>query len=258
MKNWVVLLACLFFSVCSHAQQTIKISTSDWPPYIDRNLESKGFVSQIIKEAFAQVDVKVEFVFLPWARAYDETKRGNFVATSYWYKDKSHSKHFIYSDAITHEKLVFFHFNSLLPNTWNALEDFNKQVIGLTRGYTYTKSIWQYAQRHPDNTYVVGSDEQNFQMMLLGRVDIVPAQEIVGWQYVHTLFPPQDIARVRVMSPAIDTPTGHLLFPKVNKDSKKIRSLFNKGLAKLKESGRLAELQSTVLPSVNQFQHDTH
>ncbi len=62
----------------------IYISSGEWPPFIGSDLPNYGFVGDIITRAFAEECYKVKFEFLPWARAYAETKRGKYDATAIW------------------------------------------------------------------------------------------------------------------------------------------------------------------------------
>ncbi len=247
MKTWCWLLACLLFTHNLSAKQTIKISTSEWPPYISKKLPNHGYISQVIEEAFAQVNIDVEFVFLPWARAYEDAKVGNYSATSYWYKDQKHARYFYFSEPLSKEKVVFFRLKSEKPLTWQSLSDFDDLTFGLTRSYTYTKALWQYAENNPERMSIVTSDEQSFKMLLLERVDLVPAQEIVGWHYLNSLFAKEQVNRVEVMQPPLNIFTGHLLFPKTNQNSMELVKQFNKGLEILAKNGRLEELQERLI-----------
>jgi len=247
MIKWCWLLINLLFSSQVMADNTIRISTSEWPPYISKKSPNGGYISQVIKEAFEQVNINVEFVYIPWARAYEEAKFGNFNATSYWYEDDRHKKHFYLSDTLSNEKTVFFRLKSDKPSKWANLSEFEHLTMGLTRGYTYTKELWQYAEKNSDRVSIVITDEQNFKMLLLERIDITPSQEVVGWHYLHNMFAKEQVNRVEIMQPPLSTQTGHLLFPKTNKNSLELLKQFNKGLSILKENGRIYELKEKLI-----------
>lgn len=247
MKKWLWLFASLLVTNGLSANQIIKISTSEWPPYISKSAPNYGYVSQIIEEAFAQVNIDVKFVFYPWARSYEEAKFGNADATSYWYKDPKHMQDFYLSDPLSKENVVFFRLKSEKPIIWKSLSDFDDLTIGLTRSYTYTPELWQYAEDNSERMSIVTSDMQNFKMLLLGRIDVTPAQETVGWHHLQNLFAKEQINRVEVMQPSLSMRTGHLLFPKAQKNSKQLVKQFNKGLSILAKNGRLEELQEELI-----------
>ncbi len=107
--------------------------------------------------------------------------------------------------------------------------------------------MWDYAEKHKGDVYIVGSDKQSFQMLMLGRVDIVPAQKIVGQHILETLTSSKHPDIVEMLSPPLSVRTGHLLFPKASKHSEHLIRQFNKGLAELKRSGRLKTLQQELV-----------
>lgn len=229
------------------ASSTIIISTSDWPPFISKNAPQQGYISQVITEAFAKSDIKVKFVYVPWARAYEKAKVGDFDATSYWYDDPKHKEHFYLSEPLTSEKTMFFRLKSDSPTTWQSLEEFKSVSMSITRGYTYTDSLWQYARANKNSVSIVGSDVQNFKMLLLGRIDVTPVQEIVGWHLLHTLFAQEQVDRIEVMQPPLLVTTGHLFFPKAKPNSVELREKFDKGLSILEANGRLYELKEKLV-----------
>ena len=247
MKRLITALTFALLSVQIWAKETVTISTSQWSPYITSVSPQYGSMSTIINEAFANVGIKVEYVFLPWARAYEGAKSGEVDATSYWYKDEKHERDFLYSDPLTTDEVVFFRLKKKAGKTWRQLDDFNGFRIGLTRGFTYTKAMWDYAEKHKGDVYIVGSDKQNFQMLMLGREDIVPAQKIVGQHILETLISSKHPDIVEMLSPPLSVRTGHLLFPKASKHSEDLIRQFNKGLAELKRSGRLKTLQQDLV-----------
>jgi polar amino acid transport system substrate-binding protein len=247
MNKHIWLLIGLLFTSELWASQTIKISTSEWPPYISQKAPNHGYISQVITEAFQHVNIKVEFVFTPWARAYEEAKHGNVDATSTWYKDKKHASYFHFSAPLSEEKLVFFRLKSEEPATWKSFSDFDDLNIALTRSYTYTPELWHYAKNNNDRISIVTQDKQSFKMLLLGRVDLVPAQEIVGWHHLHTLFAKEQVNRVEVLRPSLKIHTAHVLFPKVNENSEQLLEQFNKGLAILIKNGRLNQLKEALI-----------
>ncbi|WP_448565512.1 substrate-binding periplasmic protein [Thalassotalea ganghwensis] len=246
MIRWLllVLMAMTTCKICAY--DTITISTSDWPPYVSEHQPHGGYITQVVREAFAEVSVAVKFEYVPWLRAYEWTKRGQYDALSYWYNDEKLKNDFYLSEPLSTEKVVFFRLKSKRPITWNRFSDFAHLTMGLTRGFAYTKELWQYAADNKDRVSLVMSDEQNFKMLLAERVDLFPAQEVVGWHYIHNLSNKEKANQVETMHPPLFIHTGHLLFPKKNKKSVKLVEQFNKGLSMLRAKGRLQELNERL------------
>lgn len=249
MLKCYLLVFLVMISSKIFAQSSIIISTSDWPPYVSEHEPHGGYISQVITEAFAEVNIAVKFEYVPWLRAYEGAKRGQFDATSYWYNDDKHKKDFYLSEPLSTEKTVFFRLKSNEhnePRKWESLSDFSHLTMGLTRGLTYTKELWKYAADNKDKISVVMSDEQNFKMLVAERIELFPAQEIVGWHYIHKLFTTEQVNRIETLKPSLFTQTGHLLFPKNNKNSAEFLKQFNKGLSMLKAKDRLKELNEKL------------
>jgi polar amino acid transport system substrate-binding protein len=248
-KKFVVAIVMLVLlcTVTAEAGESLVIATGEWPPYTSADLPYGGYVNHVIDSAYSEMGVQVEFVYLPWARVYDSTKKGDFAATSYWYQDPKHQPHFLLSAPLTKEKVVFFRRKSHQPRRWQSLQDFNDLKLGLSRSYTYTEALWQYAQANPERVSVVNTDTQNIKMLLLGRIDLFPVQELVGWNLVHNLLAPEQANLLETLQPPLSVKTGHVLFPKANSDSEKWRDLFNQGLQKLKHKGLLEHYREDLI-----------
>ena len=64
----------------SFSQESIRIVTGEYPPYLSKHLKYNGVGLRIIKESFALEGIKVEYSFVPWARAFRFVKNGKFDA----------------------------------------------------------------------------------------------------------------------------------------------------------------------------------
>jgi polar amino acid transport system substrate-binding protein len=240
-------LYCAFFALSMYwalaaqvsAEQTIQISASEAPPYSSESVVEYGYNNHVIQCAFKQQDISVEFVFMPWSRAYKGTMEGKFPVSSYWYFDPKHEKNFLISDPISNERIVFFRRKTQRVNQWASLADFSKLRLGLTRGYTYTTEIWDYAKANSFYFSVVNSDTQNLKMLLLDRIDVFPVEEIVGWYILNNSFAKEQVNLIETMVPPVMFKTGHLLFSKKLSNSKALLQSFNKGLEKCREQGIL-------------------
>ena len=229
------------------AVQTIQISTSEAPPYSSESVAEYGYSNHVIQCAFKQQDIAVEFVFMPWSRAYKDTMDGQFPVSSYWYFDPKHEKDFLISDPITNEKIVFFRRKTETTNKWASLADFAKLRLGLTRGYTYTTEIWDYVNANTFYVSVVNSDAQNLKMLLLGRIDVFPVEEIIGWYILNNSFAKEQVHLIETMFPPVMFKTGHLLFSKKFPETDTLLKKFNKGLIKCREEGMLQEYAENLI-----------
>lgn len=114
MKWYRLFLFSLLFSLiplgpAAANQETIRITTGQWPPYLDKERPDGGFLAQIIREAFASEDIRVEFSFFPWSRALALVKSRKYQASAVWSCTAERRREFIYSAPILPYQYVFYH-----------------------------------------------------------------------------------------------------------------------------------------------------
>ena len=229
--------------------QTITVVTGEYSPWSDSKAKYKGFVNRVIFEAFKQEGYDVKFTFKPWKATEKLAKRGKYDASSFWYKSKEREKVFLYSNTINEEKTVFFKLKST-GIKYNKLSDLKGYKIGATLGYTYTKEFWDMKKNKTLNIKSVKSDTLNFKKLLKGKIDIFPCGLTTGYQILNKSFSKNIIHTVGVASLPLTKVTGHLIFPKVNKKSKKYLKIFNIGLKKLHQKGLYSKYEDELLTGI--------
>lgn len=236
-----------FVFVLSISAETVSINTGNSPPYSAENSAHKGYLSHIISESFTAVGIETEFVFQPWARVYEDAKKGLFQASSYWYRHPRHNAHFLESNTITQDRIVFFRRKNSSPKVWSGLTEFTDLRMGVIRGFTYTEALWQYAEDNPKNVVILNTDLQAMKMLLLGRIDMFPSDEVSGWLLVQKNFAQEQQSRIETIEPELVTHTGHLMFPKLHPESERLREKFNQGLSIIKQNGTMEKLRNNLI-----------
>lgn len=239
-------ILCLMAAVqTASGGEVIRITTGDFPPWTSEKLKHGGFTNHVISEAFALEGYTVEFTFYPWKRAYDAAKEGEkFQATSYWYPSERRREDFYYSDPLQEDAIVFFHLKSNPLPHWETLEDLRGRHIGATEGFTYTDEFWAASAAGVLNIEVAISDKINFRKLLKGRIDLFPSDPLVGRRILLEEFGLKAAEAVTYDPRPLTAVTGHLLFSKNAENVEELLAAFNRGLAKLKASGRYALFQS--------------
>ncbi|MDG9667085.1 transporter substrate-binding domain-containing protein [Hahella sp. CR1] len=219
------------------AQETITIATGEYIPWTSQEAPQGGFVNHVIQEAFKRQDIDVRFEYFLWARSYELARQGMFQAASYWVCSEDRQKDFICSDPLVEEKTVFFHSKSKVITQWDTLEDLRGYRIGATIGYTYTKEFWAAANSGMLNVGAVPEDEQNFNMLLMDRLDLCLMGQVAGLTLLRKKFPKYAADLITYHPKPLVTATLHLLFPKANSDSKRLVRQFNMGLKQVWDEG---------------------
>ncbi len=240
--GWIFVLNIIGFFVLgfmsiSMAQEVVKITNGEWPPFTGKNLKHYGVYSHIVSKAFAIEGVKVEYGFFPWPRGYKYAKRGKWDGSITWAPTPEKEKEVLFSDSVFLHTKVFFHLKRLAFD-WNTIEDLKKLQIGATAEYTYGDEFDKAAKDGTLNVYYVTRDLQNLQKLLSGRLHIFPSDIDVGYNLLNTNFGSREIVLVTHHTKPIQKSGTCLILTKVSPDkSLRLLKLFNRGLKKLKESG---------------------
>ena len=183
---------------------------------------------------------------MPWARAVQKSLEGNFEGASYGYYSTQRDQDFIHSEILGVEQVYLFGLKNKVPKSWNTLDELLELRVGVTRGYGYTDEAWTFFRKGKHGLSVVNSDLQNMQMILLGRIDLFPMEELTAWHILDAEFSKEDKKRVQMLRPVFQTLQGHFIVPRRLQGARVLMDMFNRGLGKLKENGKFAEYKRNL------------
>jgi polar amino acid transport system substrate-binding protein len=253
MKWHRLFLVSLLFSLAfaTHGagnDETIRITTGHWPPYLDEERPGGGFLAQLIREAFAHEGIRVEFSYFPWSRALALVKSRDYQASAVWSCTRERKREFVYSAPILPYQYVFYHREDMAFD-WGSLADLKGMIVGLTQDYSYGQTLSAATESGLLITDVTTSDKANFRKLLLGRIDLFPMDPVVGEVMIAEQLGPVARSRLDFHPKPLRTALYHLLFPEDDPESGRLKRAFNRGLAQLRESGRYQELIEQALQS---------
>ena len=226
----------LTLSAAAGAGEIITLTNSEWAPYTSQQLPHFGPLSRVVTEAFALEGVEVRYVFRPFGRAYAEAAEGYANGTILWStsgRDSDRQRRFHFSDVVFDGQSVLFHLKSY-PFRGSGYQQLVGVRMGGTAGYEYTFD--KYPDIIMDRTAV--TDEQNFRKLAAGRFDVFPANLDVGRAIMRKVLTPEQAASITWDPNPYNITHYHLMMNKRNKDSLRYLALFNKGLKRLRESGK--------------------
>ena len=248
LERLIVLFCVLVAIQSAFAGEIVRITTGEYAPWTSESLKHDGFTNDVIREAFKLEGYEVEFAYYPWKRAYEAAKSGEkYHATSYWYSSEERSRDFHYSDPIQTDAVVFFHLQDNPPPEWENLADLKDVRIGATSGLTYTEEFWELAKSKQLDVQEAESEEFNFRKLLKGRIDLFPTDSLVGQKTLQEFFGKREASRVTYHPKPMSGRTGHLLISRNAANGEEILAAFNRGLSKLRESGRYALMQANLV-----------
>jgi polar amino acid transport system substrate-binding protein len=227
----------LTLSAGTHAGEVITLANSEWAPYTSQHLPHYGPMTRIVTEAFALEGIEVRYIFRPYSRAYAEAATDHVHGTLFWStsgRDSDRQRRFYFSDVVFDGRSVLFHLKSY-PFHWTGYQQMTGVRMGGTSGYEYTFD--KYPDIVMDRTAV--TDEQNFRKLAAGRFDVFPANLDVGRAIMRSTLTPEQAELITWDPNPYNITHYHLMLNKINKNNPRYLTLFNKGLKRLKESGRL-------------------
>jgi polar amino acid transport system substrate-binding protein len=231
----LALAGLLLLSIGARAGDVLTLTSGEWQPYISEKSPHYGPISRIVTEAFALEGVQVNFVFRPWSRAYAEAANGSANGTIVWSasrRDTDRRRSFHVSDVVFEGESVFFHLKTF---QWSGRSLAGVRMGG-TAGYEYVFD--KNPQIKMDRT--AATDELNFRKLAAGRFDLFPANLDVGRHIMRDYLAPEQAAQITWDTKPYNITRYHLLLSKKDPASRRYLALFNKGLKRLRESGKYA------------------
>lgn len=240
LKNLVfyIIFSVIFISPgFAQSTHTVKITSSEWPPYLSKDLEDGGIALQVIKEAFAYEGIDVEYGWYPPKRSYRIALKGtDWDGTAVWTKNDARENDFYFSDALFTLQDVFFHRKDY-PFKWETYKDLKEISIGATLGYYYGEAFKKAEEDGSISVQRIASDENNFKKLLAGRIQVFPQALDVGYYLLQKNFSKQQILQITHHPKVIKDFVFYLILTKKNPINKKNIEKFNKGLKRLRKSG---------------------
>ncbi|MDK2125859.1 substrate-binding periplasmic protein [Parachitinimonas caeni] len=236
-------LAMLVALPAAAESMTVNLANGEWPPYLGEKLPNFGSASRIVSEAFKAQDVKVEYKFYPWKRAFEVAKNGELDGTLVWTKNAEREADFLISEPIYNSKVVLLYLKDK-PLKWNKLSDLSTNKFGGTIGYNYGKEWEELEKAKKLSVDRIPSDEQNIAKVVGGRIDGFPVELDVGVYMTQLHHGKEGLDKVTYSSKTLHEEPMYLLISKKSAKAAEIIKRFNAGLAKLKSSGKVEQFLS--------------
>ncbi|MEL6436384.1 MAG: transporter substrate-binding domain-containing protein [Pseudomonadota bacterium] len=219
-------------------EEALELASTEYPPFYGSELDDNGFVSEIVVEAFNRVGYGSKIDFLPWRRAYESGKAGNYdaVFTMWWRPERAEDYHF--SDPLPSNELVFV-VRKGDGEVFEGYESLKGKTIGFVRDYAAPPGFEQAGLRVSESR----DDEENLRKLLRGRVDAVLADRIVAQHIINTEMPDEETA-FAVLSPPVHIDIQYLAIPKVREGGTELMAAFNSALADMTSDGTLEAIMA--------------
>ncbi|OZG72747.1 hypothetical protein BTA51_14590 [Hahella sp. CCB-MM4] len=236
MRTVTAAVIALLITLNVARAEVVRITNGEWPPYLSENYNHYGVASHIVTEALKLEGVEVEYGFFPWVRSMEFAKSGLWDATIVWTRSAEREAYFYFSDPVIRMEVVFFHRRDKAFK-WSSLEDLRGYRIGGTIGYFYGAEFARLEESKILTISRLRSDEQNLKLLLADRLDLFPIELEVGYEVLRRHFTQQQIDLLTTTRPFRET-SYHMLVSKASDKAEMLLNSFNRGLEKLKQSGK--------------------
>lgn len=232
------MLASAFMYGHAWADQTVRITNGEWPPYLGRDLKYNGLASRIIAESFKLEGVTVIYGFFPWARALMLARQGTWDGTAVWLHNAERERDFYLSDPVIESRWVFFHLKSTVFD-WRSIDDLKGLRIGATVAYDYGEAFQSAEAEKRIYVERVASEKLNFRKLIARRIDIFPADVKVGYSMAMATLKPEEVSMLTYHPLPVHAAQLHLLLSKKIKGNRELVSIFNRGLGAIRSNGSI-------------------
>ncbi len=219
--------------------ETVRLTNGEWPPFTsEKALQYHGIISRIVTEAFASEGITVEYGFYPWKRSLMYAKDGDWDGSIGWAQGREDLLPDFYFSSPTNSIPKALFSLKEKPVIWNLTEDLKGKQIGVTASYFYGEPFERARQSGIFSVQEVTADEQNLKKLLGGRFDAFAMEIDTALYLMQTILSSEDAAKIMYHPKILVETFQCVIFPKKLGRSAHLVEAFNRGLQRLKDSGK--------------------
>ncbi|MGI0116116.1 extracellular solute-binding protein [Zooshikella sp. RANM57] len=232
----------------TYAAPSVNLVTGERVPYIGVNLLNKGYVYQVVVEAFRLAGYQAKISFYPWARTTAMVSQGEADGILPVYQDAFPDNEFLFSDpfpgdtiGLLKRKYDGFQYPvSPEQNLSQALSALDGKKVGLVRGGFTLPEL----KKIPNiNIEAVTRDLQNLDKLAGSRIQFVLIDKFTAADLMVSKRP-YYIGQLEFVQPALTRKNFHIAFSKKSESAITLLAAFNSGLAIMRQDGTLVAIQS--------------
>ena len=207
-----------------------------FPPYeYTENGEIKGSAVEVVKETFKRMGQPIKINAYPWARAIKMIEDGEADAIFTAYKTPEREVFADYSNEVVMPQIVSLFVKKDSKIVFDGdLSKLSSYKFGTVRSLSYGDKLdTALKSKALPNVEDVAEGAQNFQKLMVSRVDIVPSNKYVAVDILNTL---KKADEVKELSPEVQSIPSYIAFSK-KKNLSKTRDSFDETLKKMRSDG---------------------
>jgi polar amino acid transport system substrate-binding protein len=216
------------------ATTEVILATGEWAPYTSETMEGYGAFTEIVTAVFDEMGLTPKYVFYPWERAENEVREGNVFAAFPYRLTEERQKEFDFSGPALMTSSRFFYLREKFPDglAYDQLEDLQSYTIGGVLGNWYETPFKEAGL----TVEWVATEEQNFEKLYLGRIDMLSAETLVGRTAIKKLYPDAEEQFGVADKPLNESPL-HLMVSRKYPNAAQLLQQFDAALQAIKDNG---------------------
>lgn len=239
LPAFCLIASLLFPAPRTLAEESLQMLTGEWSPYVSDALEGNGLAAEIVVHACLAAGLEPSTDFAPWTRCESDVREGRVFAAFPFTPNQDRTEYALFSDPVIQARTVFFYMPERIGRfRYIGLDSLRHITIGGARGYFYAP-LFQRAGLRVD---YANQAELSFRKLFLGRVDVVPESELVGWEIVRRTYP-EDWERFAATHAALSTDPMGLMVSRKWPGAKELLRRFNQGLRRIRNSGVYSKIE---------------
>ena len=224
-------LALLLGSTALSAQ-TITAAGDPWPPFLDPDHPQQGVATELVKAAFASQGHELKLTFVPWQRALDGVKEGEYDVLIGAWKTQEREGFLKFSEPYLSNDVKFIKKKGS-DFEYSGMDSLTGKTIGTVRGYGYGDTFEkasnfkreEAANLMPSILKVIG-----------GRIDLTLEDEVVAKSLINKENP-EALEQIEFVATPMSSNGLYVAGGLKNPKHEEIIAAFNKGLAAIKADG---------------------
>ncbi len=242
----LAVLVCLNLTSRVLAAPKVVLAAAERRPYIGETLPNRGYVHQIVKEAFEREGLEVEIQFFPQARARAIARNGGVDGLLPVHGSSEMAQDFILSAPFPGDQMGLLkrkdrHFDlqeHLVDQPAKLLEQLTPFRIGVVRG-GLTAGLVDQSQHL--QTEQVSSDVLNLEKLYRNRIDLALMDKYTAADLMVSQLPHM-IGQLDFVQGIFAKADFHIAFSKERERATTVRDAFDRGLRQLITEGRLQKI----------------
>lgn len=208
-----------------------------WQPFIRPAAPGGGLVTHLVTAAFEAAGRNAEVHYLTWSRVLKATAEGDYDAIAGAYRTEQRLRRFLYSEPFLRFRVSLIARRDFSIPAYKNLDELKPFTIGIIRDAAYPDALKKAGLRLHSS-----ANRGNLVRMLRdGRIDLLAdTEDLFRHHALKAGLNPDDF--IVVTPPLRDEPL-YVVAPRGEPGSAQLIAEFNRGLQRLRDTGRYLEIR---------------